>query len=253
MSTKERIKNFIYLTLAVLSLLYYAVCVLWAWAGVSWLWIWLVLAAFCITRHVMLVRKIGMPGKTGKVCRILLVLAVLFFAFVESRIVGAMTQDVPEGLDYVITLGAAVRGDVPTRPMQQRMDRTLAYLEDNPGTTAIVSGGKGPNENISEAECIASYLVENGIDKDRIITEDRSTDTEENIRNSFAFIPEGSSVGVITNSFHIYRAIKVADAQGHEVAGVPAVTLLPLGIHYTVREFFAVVELMLKHGFAAAV
>lgn len=243
----SKAKKIVLSAIGLLSLAFYFTCVHYAHAGVSWLWLWLMLTGFCLVRVLMLQFNIH-PPKWMRIiyyCGVVLFLAV--FITVEGLIVSAMTNEVPAGLDYVITLGAAVRNGVPTSPLRYRIQRTAEYLLENPDTVAIASGGQGPAESMSEAECIREYLLEYGIDDSRIIVEDKSTDTEANIDNSYKFIPEGSSVGVVSNSYHLYRAIRIAELRGHEVEGIPAITLLPLGIHYTVREFFAVIELEIQN------
>lgn len=117
-------------------------------------------------------------------------------------------------------------------------------MMDNPDTILIASGGQDANEDISEAECICRTLVEMGLDESRILLEDQSRDTIENIRNSYELIEDkNSEVGIVTNGFHIWRSVSIAKSQGHEnVSGVPAKTLMPVGIHYTVREFFGYVK-----------
>ena len=132
----------------------------------------------------------------------------------------------------------------PTRPLRYRIQTAYDYMMENPDTILIASGGKGWDEQISEAECIRNVLVEMGLDENRILLEDKSKDTEENIRNSYELIiDKESQVGVVTNSFHIWRAVEIAKSQGHEnVSGVPAKTLMPVGIHYVVREFFGFIK-----------
>ena len=107
------------------------------------------------------------------------------------------------------------------------------------------TGEKGAGENMSEAQCIYEYLTDKGIDPARIILEDQSESTEENIKNSFALIPQDASeVGILSNGFHIYRAARIAEKQGHDnVCGIPSRTLMPMGLHYMVREFFAIIRL----------
>ncbi len=246
MKTLARLHRLMLLLLAALFLAYYGICVYYAWAGVSWLWLWPLLAGFCLLRWGMLRLGIRGPKPLRIAYTLCLTAGLMVFAYGEGRIVSAMFTQPEPGLDYVITLGARVSDSKPTSPLLLRIQRTAAYLEENPDTLVIASGGQGSNEDISEAACIAEYLVSYGVDPSRILLEDRARDTEENIRYSFAMIPEGASCGVVTNSFHLYRAMRVAELQGHAVSGIPARTLLPLGIHYTVREFFAVVELELK-------
>ena len=88
----------------------------------------------------------------------------------------------------------------------------------------IVSGGKGANEPFSEAESMAEYLLKNGIEKSRIILEDKSTNTVENIRNSKALMDMSyRNVGIVTNNFHMFRAVQIAKAQGLKgVCGIAA-------------------------------
>ena len=175
--------------------------------------------------------------------RVVWIIGISVFILVESRVVISMNTEAKDNLDYVIVLGAGVRGTTPTRPLRLRIQKAYEYMTENPDTILIASGGKGRDEQISEAACIRNELVEMGIEKSRILIEDKSRDTEENIRNSFLIIPEEAEVGIVTNGFHIYRSVGIAKGQGHEkVSGVPAPTLMPVGIHYVVREFFGVVK-----------
>lgn len=250
-STYSKIKEKLFTVLGTVIVLYYIVCILFARIGVSWLWIWPLAAAFCFLRAFMLRKCIHVPAWLAVFYRVLLVLFAGLFIFVESRIISAMHTVPEKDLDYIVTLGATVRDGVPTSPLKLRIQRTVEYMEENPDTILIASGGQGSNENMSEAACIAENVIKAGIDKNRIILEDDSHDTEENIRNSFAKIPGGASVGIVTSSFHIYRALRITELQGYKACGVPAVTYIPLGIHYTVREFFGVVQLEVQNYFKA--
>lgn len=92
-----------------------------------------------------------------------------------------------DNLDYVIVLGAQVHADKPSVVLKYRLDEAILYLNENPETVCIVSGGQGKNEPYSEAYGMAQYLMQNGIDKDRILLEDQSKTTEENLRFSRKF------------------------------------------------------------------
>lgn len=246
MKKTDQFKSILFLTLSVLSLAYYALCVFFAHAGISWLWLWPLLAVFCLVRFFMIRKQFSPPRWIRILYRAALVLFLSAFVVIEGLIIREMSTVPPDGLDYVITLGAAIRNGVPTTPFRLRMETALEYMTDNPGTVCIASGGQGPEESMSEAACVREYLLQHGIAPGRVLTEDQSTDTEENIRNSFSYIPKGASVGIISNSFHLFRAELIAKIQGHETSGVPAVTYPILGPHYTVREFFAVVEILVK-------
>ena len=124
-------------------------------------------------------------------------------------------------------------------------------MSENPNTVLVASGGKGTDESISEAECIRQQLTEvYSIGSKRILLEDRSRDTEENLEYSLSIIGDpDANTGIITNGFHEYRAMLIAKNAGFtDIHTVPATTLLPVGIHYLVREFFGVVQCMVKYG-----
>ena len=93
-------------------------------------------------------------------------------------------MSVKKNLDYIIVLGAHVDGTRMTLALLERARRALLYLEENPGTKAVLSGGKGDGENISEAEAMYRYLTGHGINGDRLMREEESTSTKENLEFS---------------------------------------------------------------------
>ena len=120
---------------------------------------------------------------------------------------------------------------------------------------AILVGGRCDCEEISEAEAMRRYLVEKGVDGSRLILEDRSTDTYENIRNSFALMGDNNlKICVVTSDFHLLRAKMLAYKQGRQVGGLSAPAYLPLIPNYHVREMMAVLKdlVSIKARFPAA-
>lgn len=162
------------------------------------------------------------------------VLKVIFHAVVITGIVvlvilcgliaGKFTSKGEKNLDYIIVLGAQIREDGPSTVLRYRLDEAIEYLNENPDTICIVSGGQGPNEPYPEADGMAKYLIEKGIDSKRIILEGESQTTVENIRNSKKLMDEDyNGVGIITNNFHMFRALRIAEVQGLEnVYGIAA-------------------------------
>ncbi|MDO5396957.1 MAG: YdcF family protein [bacterium] len=151
--------------------------------------------------------------------------------------------------DAVIVLGCAVRGTEPTQPLAARLDAAVKYHEKNPDAYIIVSGGQGPQEYITEAECMKAYLIAHGVNESVILTEDRAASTTENIRYSREImkekgIPE-TDIAMITNEFHIFRARQLARLNGLEVTTLHAKTPWYSSPMMYLREIFAVGQLIL--------
>lgn len=174
-----------------------------------------------------------------------LVIGTIIFLAVEIMIVKQMNDSGKVGLDYIIVLGAQVREDGPSAILKYRLDRAAEYLEENPDTICIVSGGQGDNEPFPEAEGMAEYLRTQGIGNDRLILERESDTTEENIRNSMKMMDRGSDVGIVTNNFHVFRAIQIAQQEGLENACGIAAGSPPLYLpNNMLREFFAEIKFL---------
>ncbi|SNU08515.1 Uncharacterized SAM-binding protein YcdF, DUF218 family [Lachnospiraceae bacterium] len=143
----------------------------------------------------------------------------------------------------LIVLGCQVRGESPSLMMVERLTVAKDYLETYPDTVCIVSGGTGEGEDISEAECMRRWLISKGISKNRILMEDKSTSTDENIRFSKQIMDDndlGSSISIATNEFHEYRAGKIADKYGLKHGAVSAKTAWWLLPTYYVREMYGI-------------
>lgn len=253
----KRILFYSYFSIGSWSLIYFLGCIVYGGFSLSWIWIWLIIAAFCMVRCFLLLSdmkhtvKINAPKWLRIAYRVVFIACLTFFIFLEARIINAMTAPPKNDLEYVLVLGAGVRGTTPTNPLRARIRKAAEYMQENPDTILIASGGQGRDEDITEAFCIKQNLVEvYGIPAERILLEEASHDTETNLIYSMEIIQNpDTSVGIITNGFHEYRACMIAEHVGYEnVHSVPAATLLPLGIHYVVREFFGVVECMMRYG-----
>lgn len=160
--------------------------------------------------------------------------------------VGQRTPDESRPVDAVIVLGAGVNGTTPSVALQTRINAAADYLRGHPDVPAILSGGQGPGEDISEARAMFNALTALGIEAERLILEEDSTNTRENLENSLALLPDYNSktVAVVTNDFHMARVRLLLTTCGPgAVVQVPA--KLPwwwLSANYYVRESFAVVK-----------
>ena len=175
---------------------------------------------------------------------VLLAAGCLLFAAAEYPVLRAAKGEPEREADYLIVLGAGVHGTVPSLSLTDRLRAAQDYLERFPDCVAVLSGGQGDGEDITEAEAMAIWLTARGVSANRLIREDRATSTEENLRFSFALIPEGARVAVCSSEYHLCRAERMAEALGRSVFGVPGRTSLPvLRLNYFLREGFGMAYL----------
>jgi len=144
---------------------------------------------------------------------------------------------------YAIVLGAKVDGDRPSLSLRYRLDSALSYAEKYPEVIFILSGGQGRDEDVSEAEAMRGYLVEHGIDENRLMLESASTSTYENILHSKKLLPSGiESVTIITSDYHLARARFIAERLGLQTDGVGADTPKVVKTKSNVRERIALLK-----------
>ena len=213
--------------------------------GTKFFLIWGLLGIVCLF-WVKYGRKIKerISPRIKKAVVLLISTGLLVFLIVEGCILSGFFSKGKDGLDYIIVLGAQIREDGPSYVLQKRLDAAYDYLQNNPHTIVIVSGGQGSNEPTTEAQGMYDYLVGRGIEPERILMEDASRNTDENIRYSMQlFDAENSSVGIVTNNFHVFRGVHLARAEGcADVYGIAAGSHPGYLPNNMLREFFGVVK-----------
>ena len=153
-----------------------------------------------------------------------------------------MKQKPDYNCEYVIVLGCQVRRDGPSLMLRRRLDAACSYLSTDTKADCIVSGGKGDNEHISEAEAMYEALVNDGISESRITKEDKSSSTYENLLFSKQILEDSEKplrIAIVTDGFHQWRARLQAESLGYDVKCVSAATPWYLVPVYWVREWFA--------------
>ncbi|KIR01398.1 conserved membrane protein of SANA family [Lachnospiraceae bacterium TWA4] len=202
---------------------------------------WLILGAICIIIG-KIPNKLVLVAGLPLIIKILFMVILLTICIIEGLIISGFVDDPPEDLDYVIVLGAQVKKAGPSRILIQRTKAACEYLMENPDTIMVVSGGQGYNEPMSEALAMKNYVLSHyDIPESRIIMEDQSTSTAENIAFSKKLVPLDAKVGIVTSNFHAYRAGKIARKAGFtNVSTIPAFSELPLLPSNMVREGMAV-------------
>ena len=244
MSNLEKVINIIVLVLGVGMIAYYLALGLSVRFGQSFQFMWLLVGAVCILRALFWFWAESRGWYPPKIIvvpvRVLVAVVLALFLAVEGIILCAGFAKPAPNLDYIVVLGAKVNGREPSGALRNRIAVACDYLQDNPDTRAILSGGMGSDEQISEAQCMYENMIARGIDPARLALEDKSTDTSENLIFSRKLIPEGASVGLVTNNFHIFRSLHLAKGLGWDVSGVPVFTTAISFPHYMMREFIGV-------------
>lgn len=199
-------------------------------------------------------KRSRMPAKVVRTV-LSVILALVLLASIATLVpILRGPTDLKSRSDYVIVLGAGVNGSEPSPILRDRIEQAAAYLKKNPDVICIATGGKGDDENISEAKCIYDHLTAMGIDGNRIWLEDQATSTIENFRYSLALIEEKAGaaperVTVLSNEFHLFRASRMARDCGLVADFVAAPTSSGLiRVSYTVREIFALWKYLLVGG-----
>ena len=177
----------------------------------------------------------------------LFVIWLLSFIVIEGLIIqSAIVADVTRA-DYVLVLGAGIRGEQIPPLLEKRLNCALNYLHTYPDAQTILSGGQGRGETITEAEAMKRYLLQHGVAESRIITEDKATSTFENVRYTQSILSqkddmENARLIIISNDFHLFRAIMLAQRLGLDASGLACRTALIDIPHCYIREYFAVIK-----------
>lgn len=176
-----------------------------------------------------------------KVIKWLIVVGIVSFVLVEGLIIYTGNQKHNEDVDYLIVLGAGLYGEVPSPVLKTRLNVASAYLLEHDDVFVIVSGGQGLNEHITEAEAMAKYLWNEGVEADRIIMENQATSTFENLKYSLEMVEElkDVKVGIVTNKFHMFRSMMLAKRLGLDGVGFPSEIPPSIVVKSYLREYFA--------------
>lgn len=239
--------------LSAICFLYYGVIIIYAGFGASFVHFWLAAGLgfaaaafiFYFNKKLQLFSKIPRPVFIS-VCTVIGA-GVILFLILLGCVVSGMVSKPEKKADYVIVLGAQIKGERITKSLKNRLEAAYEYYEDNKDITIIVSGGQGKGEDTSEAFAMKKYLEEKGVPSDTIIMEDKSTTTNENLKYSYNIICDrddgAAGILICSNDFHIFRAVKLAKHLGMKNAeGLAADSDEILLVSYMVRDSFALLK-----------
>jgi uncharacterized SAM-binding protein YcdF (DUF218 family) len=185
-----------------------------------------------------------------KIFILLSVLGFLLFFITGSIIFSKFDADsvVNQNPKYMIILGARVKNDGLSKTLKRRLDAAIPTISKDSSLIVIVSGGQGADEPVSEAEAMASYLLENGVSSNRIIKEAKSVDTYENLLFSRKLITSDTEIEIpvwlVTSNYHQYRAQYLSKQLHYKPYGIPCSTPLKDLPLYFIREIMAVTSLV---------
>lgn len=166
-----------------------------------------------------------------------LYLIVQLASFGLSNLLNLIHIKKDQGLNYIVVLGCALRGSELTPLLRARVDRGIKAHRDNPGSKLIMSGGQGGDEIMPESHAMGKYALSAGVPEEDIILEDKSKNTEENIRFSSALMEKSGRFGIATNSYHVMRSLLIARRQKLSCIGYGAHTKLYFSLNAFLREY----------------
>lgn len=264
---------FLFGILAILCLVYYGIIIVYSGIGTSFSAIWLVLSAVLALMGlvVQFYDRFRHRIPVRLEVTVITVVAALFAVFVSVELAMGFNffSLKKQSADYIVVLGAQVRGDTVSKTLEYRLDKAYEYAKVHPNTVIILSGGQGVGENVSEAQAMYAYLRKRGVPEYQMIKEERSTSTYENLvyskilidereknrrewiknlmsRSGYLVPPDEETsirVGIVTSNFHVLRAKGIAKQIGIEnVSGIAAKSDPVLFIHLCVRECFAILK-----------
>jgi uncharacterized SAM-binding protein YcdF (DUF218 family) len=200
-----------------------------------------------------IIREKELLFKGFKFIRVIICVGLIWFIGMEAVIVSYPKHNEKKD-DYILVLGAGLRdGTFPTEILRNRLDAAIVCSEKNDKSYIVVSGGKGEDEDIPEAQAMSEYLQDKGVSKEKIIMENQSRNTNQNFKFSKEKIEEHSNkdldkvnVKIVTTDFHAFRSSILAKRNGYvnfdNYSSSTVWYLIP--ITYT-REAFAIVKSMI--------
>jgi uncharacterized SAM-binding protein YcdF (DUF218 family) len=209
------------------------------------IWVFIGIALIVLHKQVERIRKLykNLSNIIKKMLLVFVMVCTLSFVIIEGSIIAHSRNRNSENAHCFILLGAGLNGSSPSLTLLRRINTAVKQLEQNNKAKIVVSGGKGNHETSTEAEVMSNILQNRGIAAERIIMEDQSTSTCENLLYSGKLIDIDKKIVIVSSGFHLFRAKCIAKKLGYKnIGGIGSrspVLLLP---NYYVREYFAVIK-----------
>ena len=178
---------------------------------------------------------------------IFLYLLFLMAMYCVSAILNLIHIGKGKNLDYIIVLGAGIKGKQVTPLLASRIDKGIELLKYNPNAKLILSGGMGPGEDIPEGVAMADYAKQNGVYEEKIIIEDKSKNTYENLLFSSKLMDnENPKIALVTTSYHVFRALVFAKKLNIPCIGYGSKTKWYFTLNALIREYIGYLSISYK-------
>ena len=199
-----------------------------------------------------MVEKGGWRRAMARTAAVLYALGLCWAGYLTVLIVSYQAVTPPSGRN-VIVLGAQVySAERMGQSLSGRVDRAAEYLLANPESQCIVTGGQGSNEPCPEALTAKNALIQRGVEPERIYMEDKSRNTRQNLAFAMEIVQEqglDTKVVVVSQNFHMYRAVRLARSAGFEAYALPAETDSFIFPSYYGRELLSLTKWYLEELF----
>ncbi len=204
------------------------------------------------TPLVEFIKKLRQNGSGKAIISVFCVLVIIFFSLFFATLAKVVkhSEYTADNQSTVLVLGCQIRGSVPSNTLRERCIVASNYLKEHPEAVAIATGGQGPDEDLSEGQCIYNLMTQDyGIDGMRIFIEDKSTNTDQNVANAKKIIDENGfsyDVAVATSEYHQYRAAMICKKNGLNASSIPSGSSKRAKPTFFTREVFGVWAQWLK-------
>lgn len=231
--------------LSIFCIIYYGIILYYSGLRTSFVGFW-PFAAMLTAFFAILIQSnfyLGLPSVFHMIFKAMIGIILLCCLLILLKI-ATTSSYTDDNADYLIVLGANVKGEFPSNSLKERIRTAYTYLHTHKTCTAILSGYKNQNAHISQGKCMQNELRHMGIPAYRLLVENNARTTLENFQFSKDYMTKlNPTVIVITSDFHLYRALKIAHKCGYtNIKGIGAKTPTPLILHCYIRELFAVIK-----------
>ncbi len=182
--------------------------------------------------------------------------SALFYFYVLTSLLNRIPRR-NKHYDYIVVLGAGLLEGMRVSPLlAKRIEKGIEMWRKNPGSKLVMSGGRGEDEDLPESCAMREWAIVHGVPSDAILTEEKSTNTHENLQFSWDLMNEDGGAGnvlVVSDGYHVYRALLNAKHMGFACDGVGSRVKLYFSLNATVREFVAFLAMWKKQYIAAII